>query len=84
MALKCVTLTHHLGRTFVSTEEGVSRSMSQKKTYPICGHDNGSKAGICFNLEANTLVIPEYDDTEHTKRIREELPASNYSLIRRW
>lgn len=74
------------GPDFVSTEEGVFCSMSQKKTFPICGHDRDSSEDIriCFDLEANALVMPESEDTAHTKRIRDELPTTNYSLIRRW
>lgn len=79
-----------VGPDFVSTEEGVFCSMSQKKTFPICGHgrdfneDSDADTSICFDLEANALVMPEYEDTAHAKRIRDELPATNYSLVRRW
>ncbi|KAI7782906.1 hypothetical protein LA080_012779 [Diaporthe eres] len=74
------------GPDFVSTEEGVFCSMSQKKTFPICCHDRDSSEDthICFDLEVNALVMPESEDTAHTKRIRDELPATNYSLVRRW
>lgn len=73
-----------LGPDFVSTEEGVFCSMSQKKTFPICGRDSDPAADACFDLEANALVMPQPEDTAHTKRIREELPATNYSLVCRW
>lgn len=72
------------GPDFVSTEEGVFCSMSQKKTFPLCGHDGASTRDICFDLEAGALVTPDSEDTAHAKRIREELPVTNYSLVRRW
>lgn len=81
------------GPDFVSTEEGVFCSMSQKKTFPICGHDSDSNkddidankdTSVCFDLATNALVMPGSGDTEHTKQIRDELPATNYSLVRRW
>lgn len=73
-----------LGPDFVSTEEGVFCSMSQKKTFPICGRDSKPAADACFDLEANELVMPKSEDTAHTKRIRDDLPVTNYSLVRRW
>lgn len=72
------------GPDFVSTEEGVFCSMSQKKKFPICGHDSDSTAETCFDLETKTLVVPGSEDTEHTRRIRDALPPTNYSLVRRW
>lgn len=72
------------GPDFISTEEGVFCSMSQKKKFPICGREGSSAADACFDLETNTLVVTESKDAEHTLRIREALPATNYSLVRRW
>ena len=72
------------GPDFISTEEGVFCSMSQKKKFPICGHDSDTTTDVCFDLEAKALVMPESEDIEHTRRVREALPPTNYSLVRRW
>lgn len=72
------------GPDFISTEEGVFCSMSQKKTFPICGREGSSTADACFDLKTNTLVIAESRDIEHTLRIREALPTTNYTIVRRW
>lgn len=72
------------GPDFVSTEEGIFCSMSQKKKFPICGHDSNSTVETCFDLKTKTLVMPGSEDTEHTRRIRDALPPTNYSLVRRW
>lgn len=72
------------GPDFVSVEEGVFCSMSQKKKFPICGHESDSTAETCFDLDTKSLVMPGSEDTEHTRRIRDALPPTNYSLVRRW
>ncbi|KAL1866689.1 hypothetical protein Daus18300_006633 [Diaporthe australafricana] len=72
------------GPDFVSTEEGLFCSMSQKKTFPLCNRNGEADASTCFDLDANELVVPKTLDTAHTKRILDELPITNYTLVRRW